>query len=380
MIKMVKLNINYVPENLASKTFVLEYKEPITKIISLIANKKYNGIIVNKNNKYFGIIDSKSIYKFSELKLSENESIENFIIKAPIINKQTSLFEILNYFINLKTNVLPYLNKNKLDSILTRQTLLKIILSLKLVNEIKVEKIMTFPIIAVDVNTNILQAKKILSDHRIGRLIVIKDNKPIGILSLKDIIYKYMLNERLPEKKDSRSSLKNIDIESIIEKNVKTIDYNSSISDAVRKLIEEDISSLVVVKNSKYVGFITISDIIKNIIIKNNITENKILLSGIDEEIKEYENEIKEEIKEEIEKIEKISNYNITYFTLNIKRNNRFYELYARVSFDKLGIISLHVEGYLIDKALKKLLKILDNEIKKDKAQLLTIKKIDSNE
>ncbi len=380
MIKMVKLNINNVSEKFISKTLILDCKKQITKIIPLIEDKKYSGFIINRNSKYFGIIDSKSIYKFSELNLPKNESVEKYIVKAPVINNKTPLSEILNYFINIKTNVLPYQSKNKINSLLTRQTLLKIILSLKIFKDIKVEEIMTFPIIGVGVDTKIAQAKKIILDHKIGRLIIIRNNKPVGILSLKDIVYEYTLNEKLPERKDKKYSSKDINIESIMQKNIKLINYNDSVSNAIQKILREQISSLVVIKNSKYIGLITISDIIKNIIIKDNITESKILLSGIDKKTKEYTEEIKEEIKEEIIKIEKINNYNILYFTLNIKRNNKFYQLYAKVNFDKLGIISLHVEEYLMDKALKKLLKLLNNEIRKDKDQLLTIRKIDNNE
>ncbi len=380
MIKMVKLNINNVSEKFISKTLILDCKKQITKIIPLIEDKKYSGFIINRNSKYFGIIDSKSIYKFSELNLPKNESVEKYIVKAPVINNKTPLSEILNYFINIKTNVLPYQSKNKINSLLTRQTLLKIILSLKIFKDIKVEEIMTFPIIGVGVDTKIAQAKKIILDHKIGRLIIIRNNKPVGILSLKDIVYEYTLNEKLPERKDKKYSSKDINIESIMQKNIKLINYKDSVSNAIQKILREQISSLVVIKNSKYIGLITISDIIKNIIIKDNITESKILLSGIDKKTKEYTEEIKEEIKEEIIKIEKINNYNILYFTLNIKRNNKFYQLYAKVNFDKLGIISLHVEEYLMDKALKKLLKLLNNEIRKDKDQLLTIRKIDNNE
>ncbi|MCL4383321.1 MAG: CBS domain-containing protein [Candidatus Marsarchaeota archaeon] len=377
---MVKLNINYVPESLISKTLVLDYKEQITKILPIIAGKKYEGVIINKNNEYFGIIDSKAIYRFSELKLSKNESVENFVIKAPVIDKHTPLFDVINYFINVKINILPYHNKNKIEGILTRQTMLKILISSKLINETEVGKIMTIPIIAINTDTDISVAKKIMFDHKIGKLIVLKDNKPIGILSLKDITYKYTLNDRLPEMKDIKYSPKNIDIESIIEKNIKTIDYNDSLLNAARKMIEEDISSLLVIKDSRYIGIITISDILKNIIINNNISENRILLSGVDDEIKEYKDEIIHEIEEEIDKIEKMSDYKIVYFTLNIKRNNRFYQLYGRVNLEKIGIISLHVEEFLLDKALKKLLTLIDKELKKDKEQLLTMRKIDNNE
>ncbi len=375
---MVKLTINYIPQELTTKTPIFSNKEPITKIIPLIKDNKYDGVIINKNNKYLGIIDSKSLYKFSELVMPKNETAENFIIKAPIINNKTDLFTVLDYFTNIKTNVLPYSDKNKITNIFTRKSFLKLILSAKLINETSVDRIMTFPLIAADANTGLSTAKKIMLDHKLSRLIVIKNNSPIGIISLKDIAYKFSLNEKLPEKKDPSFNINNIKIESICEKNVKVINYDKPISEAIRNLIEQEISSLIVVKNNRYIGIVTISDILKNISINKYLVENKIFIIGIDDETREYEDEIKDAIKEEINKIEKM-NYSVNYFTLNIKRNNRYYQLNARINLNHTGIISLHVEEYLLNKALKNLVALLEKELKKTKSQLLSLRKVDKN-
>ncbi len=376
---MVRLKINYIPQELATKTISLSNNEPITKIIPMIKDKKYEGVIINKNNKYFGIIDSKGLYKFSELRMPKNESAESFAVKAPVINNETDLFTVLDYFTNIKTNVLPYSYKNKIDSVLTRKSLLKFILSSKLINEMPVEKIMTFPVIAADADTGLITAKKIMSDHRLSRLIVLKNNSPIGIISMKDIVYKFSLDEKLPEMKDVRFNINNINIGSLCERNVKTIEYNRLVSEATRKMVEQGISSLVVVKDKKYIGIVTISDILKNIQINEHIQENKIFIIGIDDETKEYEDEIREQLRNEINKIEKL-NYNVNYLTLNIKRNNRYYQLNARVNLDHTGIISLHVEEYLLDKAMKNLLLLIEKELKKEKSQMLTLRKVDRNE
>ena len=237
---------------------------------------------------------------------AKNESAESFAVKAPIINNETDLFTVLDYFTNVKTNVLPYSYKNKIDSIVTRKSLLKFILSSKLINEMTVEKIMTFPVIAADADTGLITAKKIMSDHKLGRLIVLKNNSPIGIISMKDIVYKFSLNEKLPEMKDVRFNINNINIGSLCERNVKTIEYNKLVSDATRRIVEQGISSLVVVKDKKYIGIITISDILKNIQINEQIQENKIFIIGIDDETKEYEDEIREQLRSEINKIEKM--------------------------------------------------------------------------
>ncbi|MCL5106197.1 MAG: CBS domain-containing protein [Candidatus Marsarchaeota archaeon] len=376
---MVRLRINYVPQELATKTISLSSNEPITKIIPMIKDKKYEGVIINKNNKYLGIIDSKGLYKFSDMRMQKNESAEGFVVKAPVINNETDLFTVLDYFTSAKTNVLPYSYKNKIDSVLTRKSLLKLILSSKLMNEMPVERIMTFPVIAADADTGLITAKKIMSDHKLSRLVVLKNNSPIGIISMKDIIYKFSLNEKLPEMKDVRFNINNINIGSLCERNVKTIEYNRPVSEAMRRIIEQAISSLVVVKDKKYIGMVTISDILKNIQINEQIQENKIFLIGIDEETKEYEDEIREQLKSEINKIERM-NYTVNYLTLNVKRNNRYYQLNARINLDRTGIISLHVEEYLLDKAMKNLLSLLEKELKKEKSQMLTLRKVDRNE
>jgi len=52
-----------------------------------------------------------------------------------------------------------------------------------------VKDVMKRSVITTDPETNIKEAAKMLADNHIGSLVVVKNNKVIGIITEKDILY-----------------------------------------------------------------------------------------------------------------------------------------------------------------------------------------------
>jgi CBS domain-containing protein len=57
-----------------------------------------------------------------------------------------------------------------------------------------------------------------------------------------------------------------MDVKEIMHKGVEKADPSTTISDAVTRMMEKDISYLIVVKNSKLAGIVTEDDIIKKVV------------------------------------------------------------------------------------------------------------------
>jgi CBS domain-containing protein len=119
---------------------------------------------------------------------------------------------------------------------------------------IKIEDWMTKPVKSVDKDMNLRKAIKIMDENNIGVLPVTKDDKPIGVITERDILRRVVAKDlNIDEKK----------VEDIMTKNPVTIEADSSILEATRLMSENNFRRLLVVKKSKLVGIVTAKDVIE---------------------------------------------------------------------------------------------------------------------
>ena len=111
----------------------------------------------------------------------------------------------------------------------------------------KISKIMNKAIV-VDDNIKLKEAAKIMSEKNIGSLIIMKNDKIIGIITERDILKNI-------KKLDSK-------ISDAMSRNVITIKEDESLDNAALLMDRYKIKRLPVVKNEKLVGIITVTDLL----------------------------------------------------------------------------------------------------------------------
>lgn len=112
----------------------------------------------------------------------------------------------------------------------------------------QVRDIMEKNVITIDYNKTALDASIILKEKEISFLVIMKEEKPSGIVSERDIVRKIAA-------KDFKSS--QIQLEEIMSKNFKWVNPDTEIEDAVQKMLNNNIRRLIVLENEKLVGVIT---------------------------------------------------------------------------------------------------------------------------
>ncbi|HLC74183.1 MAG TPA: CBS domain-containing protein [Candidatus Nanoarchaeia archaeon] len=111
----------------------------------------------------------------------------------------------------------------------------------------KVSQIMRKAVITDD-TVSVKQAAKMMSSKGIGSLIIVKDNKIIGIVTEKDIV----------------KNLDKIDfkLSSIMSKRVITIPQDAEVEKAAEIMKNNRIKRIPVMKDGKLVGLLSITDVI----------------------------------------------------------------------------------------------------------------------
>ena len=116
-----------------------------------------------------------------------------------------------------------------------------------------VQEVMSPHVIAADINDSLIDVANEMIKYDRSSVIVIEDEKPIGIITERDISRKIIPNDRKP----SAVSLSEIMTSPLI-----TIDHSTSVSDAIRMMLEHKIRRLPVFRNGDLIGIITRQDIV----------------------------------------------------------------------------------------------------------------------
>jgi len=116
-----------------------------------------------------------------------------------------------------------------------------------------VKEAMTKKVIVINPDTTIKDAAKIMSQYRVGSLVVLEDEKLVGIITELDIIWKVVASEL-----DPKTTL----VRDVMSKNVVTINADQTLEDATDVMVENKIKKLPVVEGNKIIGIITATDII----------------------------------------------------------------------------------------------------------------------
>jgi CBS domain-containing protein len=110
--------------------------------------------------------------------------------------------------------------------------------------------------ITLEPHQTLYDVRNILIRYNISRVVISKDNKPIGIITEKDIarfLYREVPNRRLTE----------ITSNEIMSKDLKTVEEQTSLSACARMMLENHLSSIIVVDNvGDLKGIFTKSDLV----------------------------------------------------------------------------------------------------------------------
>ena len=132
----------------------------------------------------------------------------------------------------------------------------------------QVRDIMEKNVITIDYTKNALDASIILKEKEISFLVILKDGKPEGIISERDIVRKIAAE-------DVKSS--QIQLEKIMSKNFKWVEPETEIEHAVQKMLNNNIRRLIVLEDEKLVGVITqtnLAEVLRSKLLINATVDN----------------------------------------------------------------------------------------------------------
>lgn len=99
-------------------------------------------------------------------------------------------------------------------------------------------------------------ALELMFSHNVGALVVVEGNRPIGIITERDIL-RSLLSRKGPEE------LLSIFVQDLMSKNLVTCTPETHLLDVLAKMVEKNIRRVPVIKNGMLEGIITEKDCIR---------------------------------------------------------------------------------------------------------------------
>ncbi|HEY9205178.1 MAG TPA: CBS domain-containing protein [Candidatus Methanoperedens sp.] len=124
----------------------------------------------------------------------------------------------------------------------------------------KVKDIMSSPVFVVSPEENVARARNLMLRHKIGKLVIIENGRPIGIVTKKDISRR--LDQAEPQWR--RRPIDHIPIRKVMTESLITIYPDATPKQLAILMMENNISGLPVVNNKdEVVGIVTKWDLIR---------------------------------------------------------------------------------------------------------------------
>lgn len=106
----------------------------------------------------------------------------------------------------------------------------------------------------VDANATVLDAAKVMKKRKIGNVIVVQDNHPIGILTESDILKKVVAEGK---------NAKDVIVKTVMSTPIIVVDPYVTLEEALKIMSKCNIRRLPVIENDKLIGIITQKDIMR---------------------------------------------------------------------------------------------------------------------
>jgi CBS domain-containing protein len=143
----------------------------------------------------------------------------------------------------------------------------------------KLRKIMVEKVVTIGPNATVRDAAELMNMHEIGCLIVVDHEKPVGILTERDMLKRVVCRSKQSKPKK---------VAALMSKPIITASPDMRAGDAAKLMFERNIKKLPVVENGRLVGLVTLTDLLRS----PGVVEflNRISLDGASDHIRKVIN------------------------------------------------------------------------------------------
>lgn len=232
--------------------------------------------VFNKNNEFLGLV--QPYYVLFKKRLPYTTKVKSALITPPNINESTPFYKIADFMVATRIYFLPvFNNENEIKKIVSAKNIIKEISKKTNIFSQLAEKIKIGKVPFAKINSTVKDVYKLLREKATTRVVLVDDkNRLVGITARKDIEDAFIkptekqrsssrkgepINYSFDQEKETRFD---VPISKFCTRNVLSNKKHLSIENSLRKMIDQEKNSIVLVdKNNFPCGIISIRAILK---------------------------------------------------------------------------------------------------------------------
>jgi CBS domain-containing protein len=278
--------------------------------------------VVANNGKILGIVNYETLLKRRSIPMSTK--VENVMSFPPKVGEDISIIDIAETMLSSGYRAVPVTSKDYIVGIITRTDLTSIIPDLKILKEIEVREIMTTSPYFINEKDTLEQARSMMYRLDVRALPVINKKEELtGVLGLKDLA-KVGGKDRKRKTSDFTAGKGNVDmavqVKSVMKSPPITIHPDGKISDVVKLMRKNAISTIVVTENDLPIGVVTQYDLIELIASFKSEEQVFVQISGLHEAEPESYDMMYDLIQKSIKRMAKMVTPKV--FTIHVTRQD----------------------------------------------------------
>jgi diguanylate cyclase (GGDEF)-like protein/PAS domain S-box-containing protein len=276
------MKLDTVNSIMSRDVITLVPEEPLRSAIEKMDFNNVSCVVVIEEKKPVGILSERDIIYLMGGKVEFDTVRLQSVMNRPVIaiSEDTEIPEAANLMvINGLRRLVVVDGEHNIIGIVTQTDIIKNLSIDSFISFRKVEQIMRRKVISVRRKASLFKAIELMAKNHISCVLVMEDNKPIGIITERDITKAVAENRISKNIEDTMTSL------------VITSHKDVSLYEATKLMEENRLRSLVIVDSAgNVIGIVTRSDIIRNLradyveLLKNMLKEKSRAL--IESEIK----------------------------------------------------------------------------------------------
>ena len=214
------------------------------------------------------------VHKHNNCNITQHrETEEIMIVNVVTITPETTLYEAAKIMGENHIGSLIVMKYNTAVGIITERDMLREVVDKGIalekdwlvggvsIKEVKVEKIMSYPLISISLKSKLKEAAQIMIEKKIRRLAVIESGKVVGIITASDLI------RRLLEKPKTMQVWFEVDY--FMSKSVITADEETPVEDVANIMGKNSIGSVIITRNGEPLGIFTERDLLTKFLAKD---------------------------------------------------------------------------------------------------------------
>ncbi|MCP3682415.1 MAG: CBS domain-containing protein [bacterium] len=256
-----KATQQYIKDFETRKPVNIDYKQTMKDVAAALTQRDVGSVVITKAGFPIGTITEKN---FVNDMIIKNKKPEDGVTVANSLSvfgleMSSTISEAHELMRKNNTRSLAVLKNKKVEGILTQTHVARALkemasnVVIEAENTPNVSTIMTKNVVCMQKNDSLIEAKKRMNSNDVSCVVVMDKNKPIGIVTDRDILNEIAANPLY---------VKKLKICNVMKSPVVSIEKNLNIFEANAIMIEKKFRRLPVLQNKVLVGIVTQTDVV----------------------------------------------------------------------------------------------------------------------